>query len=271
MRAVFKTFGSLICWRLENEWAPNNRVVNTIEKALLPALVNASEQGADPTRTWRRWRSYHNKDSNFAGGRLDSALDLIQHAKKLRLLDRDLAERCKHFIELLEALGKGSFSYDSSDLDHGIDMGYEVISDLADIDPLAFKGEFFDRLTGKTFKAKSFPPRAKISNDDFRMLAVDAALAALRALKCLELAIGEANSVLDGRRIQASVDPAMVRELVLGKYRQEVTELVANLHESLKRTFKPSAYAASVSAITEKYVKEMTLTMIEQAKEKRST
>lgn len=258
IRTVFKTVGSLLCWRLEVEWLNQQRFTGPIEETLLPELVSASKKGPEPAKTWARWRSYWNADSAFASGQLAIAKKLIDESVKHRLLERDLAERGKEFLQLLSELGNGDFSLESDELDRGLDRGIEVILDLAGIDQATFDAPFFDRWAGLTHEPTTFPSRSEITKSDYRSLAIDAALASLNAMKQLLQAIDEANGVLDGKRVGNDVDPAMVRELLLAKYREDAADLVASLHESLKLTFKTDWNPGTVSS---KYVRELTSRM----------
>jgi hypothetical protein len=233
IRTVFKTVGSLFCWRLEVEWLNQNRSCGQIENTLLPALVSASLNGVDTAKTWARWRSYSNSESAFAGGKLDIVDNLIDHSVELKLIKKGLAKSCKAFFKLLSELGRDAFSRDPDELDSDLQQAHDIICELAEIDLVLFTDTIVDRWTGGTFTPES-PPL----NNDLRDRVIDSALASLRAMEKLELAIKTANGALGGEKIGDYADPILVRELLLSKYRDDAVYLVESLHKSLRLTFR---------------------------------
>jgi len=262
-RAVFKAVGSLLCRRLEIEWSNQSRHTGRIENTLLTMLPSISGAGVDPTRTWTRWRTYSDRGSAFASGQLAVAIEVIDQSVRHKLLKKGLANSCKEFFNLLSDFGRGAFSHDSEMLDQGLDVAYETIFDLAEIEPLMFREEFIDLWTGDTLAPTTFPSRSKIAKSDFRSLAIDAAFASLSAMKKMEAVIREANSVLDGKAIGNDVEPAIVRELLLAKFNEDAADLVAILYESLKLTFKPGG---NVGVIRTSAVKALQARMNKEVK-----
>jgi hypothetical protein len=226
-------------------------------------LPSTSGAGVDPARTWTRWRTYSDPGSAFASGQLEIAIEVIDQSVRHRLLTKGLASDCKDFFGLLSEFGRGAFSHDSETLDRGLNVAYETIFNLAEIESLIFEEKFIDLWTGDTLDPAVFPPRSRIAKTDYRGLAIDAAFASLNAMKKMEAVIREANKILDGKKIGNDVEPAIVRELLLAKFNEDAADLVACLHESLKLTFKPGG---NLGAITSSAVKTLVARMNAEAK-----
>lgn len=251
-RAVFKAFGALLCRRLEVEWSNQSRYVGKIGKELLTNLPSYSVDGPETTKTWARWRSYSDRDSAFASGQLAIAIEVVDLSARYRLLEMGMAESCKQFFELLGKLGKGEFSHQSSVLDGSLDSAYEAIFDLAEIDPLPFDHQFVNRRTGVTIAQTGFQLQSKVSKGDIRSSVIEAALALLRAMNQLELALNEANNALGGKVVDGTVEPRIVRELLIAKFSEDAADLVSLLHESLKLTYKAGGKPGAVTSVAVK-------------------
>lgn len=252
VRRVFKAVGSLVCWRLELEWAEQTRATGSVEETLLISLPSSSTEGVDVKKTWKRWREYADTGSAFASGKFDIAKEVIDQAVKLGLLkeeeeedekeEKKLSNRTKAFFQLLKNISSRTFSFDSDQLDEDLDNGYSTIFRLAEIAPdlkkreSVEKEEFLDLRTDQWFLRGEIPPGLEIPGEDYRAHVIDAAFEALDATKILELAMNRAYDILEKESPRKNADSVSIRELLLVQQR-EVPDATNMLNVTMSRGY----------------------------------